>query len=138
MKRNYALTGLVLALFGGMSAYAAGQITNERPPKGRMEAGEASYLANCAACHQPTGKGLPGAFPPMADSDYTRSLPTDKLVGIVLHGFSGKVTVNGADYDLWASDLASNAASSPAVVDAGRSSAPPRARIRACGIRRGM
>ena len=44
MKRNYALTGLVLALFGGMSAYAAGQITNERPPKGRMEAGEASYL----------------------------------------------------------------------------------------------
>ena len=99
MKRNYALTGLVLALFGGMSAYAAGQITNERPPKGRMEAGEASYLANCAACHQPTGKGLPGAFPPLADSDYMRSLPTDKLVGIVLHGFSGKVTVNGADYD---------------------------------------
>ena len=48
------------------------------------------------------------------------------------------VGVNGADYDLWASDLASNAASSPAVVDAGRSSAPPRARIRACGIRRGM
>ena len=48
------------------------------------------------------------------------------------------VVVNGADYDLWASDLASNAASSPAVVDAGRSSAPPRARIRACGIRRGM
>jgi len=57
MKRNYALTGLVLALFGGMSAYAAGQITNERPPKGRMEAGEASYLANCAACHTDAERG---------------------------------------------------------------------------------
>ena len=99
MQRKHALTALALALFGGASAYAVGQITNERPPQGTLEAGEATFLANCAACHQPTGKGLPGAFPPLADSDYMKALPKDKLIGVVLNGFSGKVTVNGMDYD---------------------------------------
>ena len=31
--------------------------------------GEAIYLANCSACHQPTGTGLAGAFPPLAGPD---------------------------------------------------------------------
>ena len=31
-----------------------------------MARGEAVYLGNCAACHQPTGMGLAGAFPPLA------------------------------------------------------------------------
>ena len=35
-----------------------------------MARGEAVYLSNCAACHQPTGQGLPGAFPPLAQSDF--------------------------------------------------------------------
>ena len=32
--------------------------------------GEALYLQHCAACHQPNGQGLAGAFPPLAGSDY--------------------------------------------------------------------
>ena len=35
-----------------------------------MARGESVYLANCSACHQPNGQGLPGAFPPLAQSDY--------------------------------------------------------------------
>jgi cytochrome c oxidase subunit 2 len=30
--------------------------------------GEQVYAANCAACHQPTGKGMPPAFPPLDGS----------------------------------------------------------------------
>ena len=30
--------------------------------------GEKLFLANCAACHQATGLGVPGAFPPLAKS----------------------------------------------------------------------
>jgi hypothetical protein len=50
MNKKLAMTALGLALFGGMSAYAVAQIaddtlTNERPPKSAMEAGEAAYLA---------------------------------------------------------------------------------------------
>jgi len=98
MKRTLAVS--VLAVIAAASAYALAQdMTNERPPKAAMEAGEAAFLANCAACHQPTGKGLPGAFPPLADSDYIRSVPRERLIDVVLTGFSGKVKVNGADYD---------------------------------------
>ena len=36
----------------------------------RMAQGRALYLAHCSGCHQPTGQGLPGAFPPLAGADY--------------------------------------------------------------------
>ena len=55
--------------------------------------GEKVYTANCAACHQPTGKGLPPAFPPL---DGSKVATGPKLVHIstVLNGVShdGKPT----------------------------------------------
>lgn len=33
-----------------------------------MEVGEQTYMAYCAACHQPTGLGLPGVFPALKDN----------------------------------------------------------------------
>ena len=36
----------------------------------QMAAGQKVYQTLCIACHQPDGKGLPGAFPPLAASDY--------------------------------------------------------------------
>ena len=104
MNKKLAMSALALALFGGASAYAVAQaakddLSNERPPKTVMESGEAAYLANCAACHQPTGTGLAGAFPPLAKSDYLAALDQGKLIDTVLQGVSGKITVNGVDYD---------------------------------------
>nr|WP_315215450.1 cytochrome c [uncultured Duganella sp.] len=32
--------------------------------------GKALFLKNCAACHQANGKGIPGAFPPLAGSKF--------------------------------------------------------------------
>jgi len=60
--------------------------------------GQAMFLANCAACHQPTGLVLPNAFPPLAGSDY---LMADKAraIRVVLTGLTGKITVNGAEYN---------------------------------------
>ena len=62
------------------------------------EQGEALYLANCAACHQPDGSGLAGAFPPLAGSDY---LARDRkaVLGAAMFGLSGPITVNGVAYD---------------------------------------
>ena len=73
-------------------------LANERVSLQGKEAGEAAYLANCAACHQPTGKGLAGAFPPLAASDYLLADP-EKSVGEVLEGLSGSITVNGQEYN---------------------------------------
>ena len=36
----------------------------------QAEKGKQVYMGLCFACHQPDGKGLPGAFPPLAGSDY--------------------------------------------------------------------
>src|SRR5690606_9388429 len=36
----------------------------------QMTMGERVYTQNCAPCHQPSGSGIKGAFPPLAGSDY--------------------------------------------------------------------
>jgi len=60
--------------------------------------GAALYASLCAACHQPTGAGLPGVFPPLAASEWV--LGDEKTVAaIVLHGVSGTLTVKGSAYD---------------------------------------
>lgn len=64
----------------------------------RISRGKALYATNCAACHQPTGQGIPQAFPPLANSDF---LNADKIRAIqtVTGGLQGKVRVNGQDYN---------------------------------------
>ena len=64
----------------------------------RISNGEKLYSANCAACHQANGAGLPGAFPPLAASDYIATDPM-KAVHAVLNGLTGPITVNGNDYN---------------------------------------
>ncbi len=56
------------------------------------------YTAQCAACHQATGLGLPGVFPPLAESEWVLGKP-EILAKIVLHGVSGDLTVNGTHYN---------------------------------------
>ncbi len=63
-----------------------------------MAKGKAVYLANCAACHQPNGAGLKGAFPPLADSDFLRG-DRKKVMAAALFGLSGPITVNGVEYN---------------------------------------
>jgi len=50
--------------------------------------GEVVYTQNCAACHQPTGKGLPPAFPAL-DGSKIATGPKDGHLGIVLNGKAG-------------------------------------------------
>ena len=52
----------------------------------------------CFACHQPNGEGIPNAFPPLAKSDYLNA-DVDRSIGILLHGLSGEVVVNGKSYN---------------------------------------
>jgi len=63
-----------------------------------MAKGEAVFLANCSACHQPTGVGLPGAFPPLAGSDFLKG-DRKQVMAAALFGLSGPITVNGVEYN---------------------------------------
>jgi nitrite reductase (NO-forming) len=78
-----------------------------------MKRGQRVFTQSCAACHQPDGKGIPGAFPPLAKSDFLMA-DKQRAIGVVMHGLTGPVTVNGAKYngvmpklDLQDADIAS-------------------------------
>ena len=47
--------------------------------------GEKVYAANCVACHQPNGKGMPPAFPPLAGSKVVLAA-ADQQINLVLNG----------------------------------------------------
>ena len=53
-----------------------------------MVRGEKAYLTNCAACHQPTGEGLPPMFPPLKGSAIATG-PAAGHIGIVVNGKPG-------------------------------------------------
>lgn len=48
----------------------------------------------CVACHQSTGQGLPGLYPPLAGSEWVHG-PPERLSRIVLQGFEGPVEIQG-------------------------------------------
>jgi cytochrome c oxidase subunit 2 len=50
--------------------------------------GEKVFAANCAACHQANGQGLPPAFPPLDGSKVVLG-PQDGQIDILLNGKSG-------------------------------------------------
>ena len=58
------------------------------PKEELMVLGEQVYMANCAACHQPTGLGLPGVFPALKGSPIVLGDVKDHI-DIVLHGKPG-------------------------------------------------
>jgi len=64
----------------------------------RIELGKQLYAQTCFACHQGEGQGITGAFPPLAKSDYLNE-DIDRAIGIVLHGKTGEITVNGEKYN---------------------------------------
>jgi mono/diheme cytochrome c family protein len=78
--------GLVLAAQSCLAAHA-------EPPDGR-----AVFTAQCIACHQPDGKGVPGQFPPLAGNPDI-FLARDFPARVVLFGVSGKIKVKGQAID---------------------------------------
>ncbi len=62
--------------------------------------GGAVYTANCAACHQATGAGIPSAFPPLADHvGDLYAADRGYLIDVLLYGLQGPITVNGQTYN---------------------------------------
>lgn len=64
-----------------------------------LKAGEEVYLTMCVACHQQTGQGLAGLFPPLAGSEWVNAKQPDRIVRIVLHGLQGEIDVLGQTYN---------------------------------------
>ncbi|SSY79995.1 copper-containing nitrite reductase [Alysiella crassa] len=85
-----------------LSASEAAKVQAGAPKAGtkeeRIAAGKTVYNANCMACHGAEGKGVEGAFPPLAGSDYLNEDPK-RGIHAITKGLSGKITVNGKEYN---------------------------------------
>jgi mono/diheme cytochrome c family protein len=82
------LSGILVAVLS-VSSLASGDAA---------ELGKQTYMTVCVACHQPTGLGLPPVFPGISKTEYVEGAQ-DRLVGIVLKGIMGPITVNGVVFN---------------------------------------
>jgi mono/diheme cytochrome c family protein len=73
---------LVVVAFGLLSFVGGRAVGNEAT-------GRALYAANCSACHQANGEGLPGAFPPLKGSGVVTKDDATKHIRVVLNGVQG-------------------------------------------------
>lgn len=60
--------------------------------------GKEVYTDFCVTCHLDSGKGMPGVFPPLADSDYLLTKRNESIKA-VKKGQKGEITVNGVTYN---------------------------------------
>ena len=77
---------------------ASDSLAQSTTPVDPLALGKRLYTANCAACHQPTGLGVSGQFPPLADSEWVLGEPA-VLKSILLHGLQGPLKVKGQSYN---------------------------------------
>jgi len=70
-------------------------LTNEE--QALFDNGRQTFAGLCAACHQPTGKGLEGLAPPLAESEWVLGEP-ERIVKVVMHGLRGPIKVKGVTY----------------------------------------
>ena len=64
-----------------------------------VENGKAIYEIQCVSCHGPEGKGTPGAYPPLAGSDYAGFKDPAQHAQIIVKGLNGPIVVNGQSYN---------------------------------------
>jgi len=89
---------------GEDSAYGDQRTTASLSPPEQVAGGIAKvdgkqiFGAKCAACHQATGLGVAGVFPPLAGAEWV--IGDEKvLVNILLHGINGEIEVKGNKYN---------------------------------------
>ncbi|MDN4502673.1 copper-containing nitrite reductase [Alteromonadaceae bacterium BrNp21-10] len=73
-------------------------VVTAKTKKEQIRFGQRVYEANCMACHQANGEGIPSAFPPLAKSDYLNANP---LLGVdaIIKGLTGPIKVNNTSYN---------------------------------------
>jgi mono/diheme cytochrome c family protein len=118
VPRKILLAGVALTLWAGIylgfySGGFQGDVFNEeanyRPvaavkvdpnsPEAMIALGQKLYTVNCVQCHQSSGLGQPGQFPPLAGSEWVVGNAPKRLTQILLHGIQGSIHVKGGAYN---------------------------------------
>lgn len=98
MGHTIGLGGLTIVAPAAATAPADAQLAKVADTTTAPD-GEALFVTNCSACHQATGLGIAGAFPPLAGNPIVTADDATFIERVVLFGLQGKITVNGADFN---------------------------------------
>lgn len=72
--------------------------SEKSPLTASIERGKKIYSDLCVTCHLPTGKGIPGTYPPLDGSNWLTEKREASIRG-VKYGMQGPIEVNGEKYD---------------------------------------
>jgi mono/diheme cytochrome c family protein len=94
--------GFYLGRYGGSFSSIAHEVENPSEagaaPRKLQVRGDVVYLGVCQACHQATGLGIPGQYPPLAGSEWVLQ-DAATPIRIVLAGLEGGIAVRGDRFD---------------------------------------
>lgn len=108
MKINTIVTLLLVLALGACGSKS--QKTEKQPAEQTTEAvetkseiqpdhpGKKVYDSVCLACHMADGSGVPGMHPPLIETDFVNG-DKEELIKITLEGLSGKIEVDGEEYN---------------------------------------
>ncbi len=90
------------ALFFGSASRVRAQAAISPGEFNWQALGEQTYNTNCSGCHQRSGRGIPGGFPPLAG--HAPQVLAQKgghayIVRLVLFGLTGAIEVEGTSYN---------------------------------------
>jgi len=85
---------------GSPAAASPAAVTTASPMANGAAASDGAtvYQTNCSSCHQASGQGLPGTFPPLAGNPVVVGAAA-RVIHIVKDGFTGQTSVKGVMYN---------------------------------------
>jgi mono/diheme cytochrome c family protein len=102
---GFVIWSVVYILFSESAGFTAfgdqrtvADLRSVTPKPGQLADGKQVYSANCVACHQTTGLGLPSVFPPLDGSEWVAA-DENIVANILLYGINGQITVKGATFN---------------------------------------
>ncbi len=78
---------------------ASGPPVDPKSPEAMAAAGQKIFTVNCVQCHQSSGLGVAGQFPPLVASEWVIGDAPKRLQQILLHGIQGTIHVKGGVYN---------------------------------------
>lgn len=94
------LTGCSPMLKKETAAAPAAAVSSVDPVEQLRSEGRELFNTRCIVCHQIDGRGLPGAYPPLAASPILLDADgKERATKIVLYGLTGHIEVHGQQYD---------------------------------------
>ena len=99
MELNTRAGGFNRYVYGPYESYKVVAAVQPGSGDDPIKLGADIYRNICSPCHQASGMGAPGQFPPLAGSDWVNVEGPNRMLRIVLNGLNGPIDVNGETWN---------------------------------------